>query len=630
MLLSSALLCGSMLSSSARPLPLWVVNVSSVAPNLLPLFATTQGVINRHDAARVLLVGMAADKDKLTGADAAALSLDFIRGSTRYRAELEYSAERVLNEPWALFAQSFVPEAATHVVLCDVADAPHALYAALTLAAAHGGAAAVCVSAGEERSMVLERSRLRVDRDLSGLWPLSSYNSSQACAAVNAYIDALLREGVRGSAGSSAQLSTEGRGAARSAAVALGRATCRWVESMSLRSVRMMIRAAAARGGSQVGAGNFSSSHFATWGASVAGMPTQGYDFAISQRMVTLCLDAAAADWSEGGAQWRLLKRYPPLSFGFGWWTNEDADVTGLSRMGLTWLGGGHNLALFSRLPALTATPQPQTPSPQLPHPSPHAALAIFSFSQGDAASFDQKFDIMNLRARSLSSPNRSQVTVASRYPFSLMATPLDATVQPNVAAEIRQLQGTQQWLLGKPYGYSSVSALDDAGVLSEYLQRGRAAMDRLGWLDMMLNEPPSARLNSTVTRVLELCANTTGVGSYAEEAEGVGAATWPRAVLLKHPLRYPWKPGAKIPGRGGATELPQLRGPGPAGQGGQTVVLSDPVKAVSDPETRALDVDATVAQVPATLLLSCHPRAVCAAERALHGCGGRSWDSLS
>ena len=53
--------------------------------------------------------------------------------------------------------------------------------------------------------------RLQVLRDLSGQWPSASFNDSQGCAAVNTYVDARLREGV--------------------------------------------------------GAGNFSRSHFATWGA---------------------------------------------------------------------------------------------------------------------------------------------------------------------------------------------------------------------------------------------------------------------------------------------------------------------------------------------------------------------------
>ena len=514
-------------ASSPSPLPLWVVNVSGIPSNLLPLFATAQGVVNRRSGvARVLVVGNSADADKLTGADAAALSLDFLR--SHYQAQLAYADTRVLADPWALFAQDFAKSAVTHAVLCDANDAPHALYAALTLAAANGGAAAVCVGSGAERSMVLEKSGLRILSDLGGRWPAAQFNGSAACLSVNAFIDAQLREGI--------------------------------------------------------GAGNFSSSYFATWGAAFAGKPTQGFDFAIAERMVTLCMDATASDWREG-AQQRLIARYPKLSFGFGWWTDEDSDITALSGKGLTWLGGGHNLALFSQLQQVEASPQPSTLS--LPSVSPLASLAVFSFSQGDAASFDQKFVPMNLRARS--AYNASQ-TVASRYPFSLMATPLDATVQPNIAAEIRHLQdaaGNQQWLLGKPYGYTSMSKLDDAGVLGEYLTKGRHAMERLGWVDIMLNEPPSAELNATVTRVLQLCANN----NTDAVDDAAASEPWPRAVLLKHPLQYPWKPGAKIPGKGGATEIPEQRGPGYR----KTVVLSDPAKAVADKETGDLDVAATV-----------------------------------
>ena len=109
---------------------------------------------------------MQADADKLTGADAAALSLDFLR--SHYSTQLAYSATRVLADPWALFAQPFVHAALTHVALCDTADAPHALYAALTLAAAHGGAAAVCVGAGEERATVLAKTRPQAGRAPTG------------------------------------------------------------------------------------------------------------------------------------------------------------------------------------------------------------------------------------------------------------------------------------------------------------------------------------------------------------------------------------------------------------------------------------------------------------------------------
>ena len=100
--------------------------------------------------------------------------------------------------------------------------------------------------------------------------------------------------------------------------------------------------------------------------------------------------------------------------------------------------------------------------------------------------------------------------------------------------------------------------------------------------------EPPSARLNATVTRVLELCAKTDAVDDAA------ASEPWPRAILLKHPLQYPWKPGAKIPGKGGATELPEQRGPGYR----KTVVLSDPAKAVVDKETNDINVTATVQAV--------------------------------
>lgn len=100
----------------ALPALLWVVNVSSLDPSLVPLFQTTQGVVNRVISdAQIMLVGISADMTKSGGSgggtqpagfDAAELSLEFLRAD--YRAELAYGKSRVLNDPWALFQQPFV------------------------------------------------------------------------------------------------------------------------------------------------------------------------------------------------------------------------------------------------------------------------------------------------------------------------------------------------------------------------------------------------------------------------------------------------------------------------------------------------------------------------------------------
>jgi len=281
---------------------------------------------------------------------------------------------------------------------------------------------------------------------------------------------------------------------------------------------------------------------FATWGSAasasaLAGKPTQGFDYVTYTRMPVFCVDSGAADW-ERGAQQALLARFAPLSQAFGWWTREDADIVGLSTRGIVFRGGGHNLGLYDTLPPLPpGTPQP-TPAGPLPAVPATAALAVFSFTQGDAASFDQKFNIANLRAPSATEPGRR---IAERHAFSLMASPLDATSQPSVVLQARALS-TKQWLLGKPYGYASATALRAAGLLGAYVRNGTAAMSRCGYKDTIVNEAPSAALNSTVREVARLA----------------GAAGAPfRSVLVKHPLAFPWTPGARHPGQGGRSSRP-------------------------------------------------------------------------
>eukprot|EP01050_Picozoa_sp_SAG11_P032019 SAG11_NODE_10204_length_847_cov_1.498663_2_plen_121_part_01 len=121
---------------------------------------------------------------------------------------------------------------------------------------------------------------------------------------------------------------------------------------------------------------------------------------------------------------------------------------------------------------------------------------------------------------------------------------------------------------MGKQFGYASLSAMDSAGVLGTYCRQGSETMRRAGYLDAMINEPPSAILNSTLTKVIEL------------------SHPLPRSLLVKHCLAFdPEAPNCQT-----AVEPPLRRGA--AG----TVILSDPVHAASDPETNDMDVAATVA----------------------------------
>ena len=99
----------------------------------------------------------------------------------------------------------------------------------------------------------------------------------------------------------------------------------------------------------------------------------------------------------RGPAEARAASSLQALSFGFGWWTDEDKDIVGLSGRGLTWLGGGHNLALWSTLPPLQARCRPcflachvcssrgRAPPPPPPPPTPGLQAVIVPGFPGHA-----------------------------------------------------------------------------------------------------------------------------------------------------------------------------------------------------------------------------------------------------
>lgn len=138
-----------------------------------------------------------------------------------------------------------------------------------------------------------------------------------------------------------------------------------------------------------------------------------------------------------------------------------------------------------------------------------------------------------------------------------------DAELQPNIAAELRGLATPRQWSTGKGWGYASLSALWSSGNLQPWLRGARAAMDRAGLLDMMMNAKLDG--NDTVVQVITHMRPP------------------PRAIVHKHSL----VPGAGTPGP--ATAQPF--------EIGGTVVLHDPVLAPKD-AAGDIDVSATVTAV--------------------------------
>jgi hypothetical protein len=152
------------------------------------------------------------------------------------------------------------------------------------------------------------------------------------------------------------------------------------------------------------------------------------------------------------------------------------------------------------------------------------------------------------------------------------MESPLDATIQPNVAAQIIALQGgsgAQQFLTGKPFGYASPSALDEAGQLRTWMARGKTSLGLLGFSDTMVTESPSAAWNRTLHHIAEY-------------------APWLRSILVKHPLAYPADPDKA------GTEPPTLLGKNATSPG--VILLSDPVHALADSVTGDIDIKGTVA----------------------------------
>jgi hypothetical protein len=316
-----------------NPKELWVLNVTNVPANWVTLFQTVQGVVNRaQNHSAVMLIGLKADADGAHEPSDAAVK-SLKFLRDHYTNELTYDTARVLADPWKLFSHP-VFHRTSHLVLCSTDDAPEALYAALTLASIHGHAAAVCANP-KDQATILRKSGLTLLRNISGQFPRSS--SKTACADVNTFVK----------------------------------------HEAEAQTTNV-----------------FSTQYVATWGAGAKGKPTQGFDMVTSERMLVMCLDSQASDFAT--VQTKLLSRYAPLSLVFGWWTKEPPDIKALSLLGLSFLGGGHNLALYSRLPPLIAAPQPGSAA-KLPDVPASASLVVFAFSQGDCMCFNQKFNVNNL-----------------------------------------------------------------------------------------------------------------------------------------------------------------------------------------------------------------------------------------
>jgi hypothetical protein len=261
-----------------------------------------------------------------------------------------------------------------------------------------------------------------------------------------------------------------------------------------------------------------------------------------------------------------IMRSRKSMSIAFGTWTSEVQDVAALSGFGLLELNSGQHLSLFSKLPQCSHCASQRTiPDSELPGPAAGLSYVAFSFSQGDAAGFNQHNNVDYLRTASAVVPG---VRVADRYPFSLMEGTLDSEVEPNVLATLRNLSTAQQWFYGKAWGYTNPSAMDNAGHLQEWLRGARGAMDAVGYNDLMTNDKSDSRL-----------ATASQIATYMQPP--------PRSIIQKCCM------GTETNACTFTEEARLL--------GNSTVLLADPVHATPSKNTGDIDVNSTVAAVLAS-----------------------------
>ena len=126
----------STITAVSGPNPLYVMNLSAVAPNLVPLFLSAQGTLTRLRLAQLMAVGLD---------DSGTRQKQFLETHYNFSSAVDL-------DPWAIFSLPGV-RGNLAVVLCDAEDSPLALHAALTLASVHGQAAAACVNSTQRQQV---------------------------------------------------------------------------------------------------------------------------------------------------------------------------------------------------------------------------------------------------------------------------------------------------------------------------------------------------------------------------------------------------------------------------------------------------------------------------------------------
>ncbi len=243
-------------------------------------------------------------------------------------------------------------------------------------------------------------------------------------------------------------------------------------------------------------------------------------DTAVCLGMLWFLVDAKAIHLEDQGVQERILARYPPHTIATGWWSGEVHDVRMVSKYGHTFATNSVNCSFFMHGQNFIEIGKQKAPEEPLPEIQPGKTYAFISYTQGDAIYFCSDRNMNQWMAKSNDGSGR---LVREKYPFGLMHNSIQTILQPMVPAYFYDTQDPpNQWFSGKAYGYAYPKTLLENGYLAEHLDKGGAAMQKMGIQDMMLNDR-AAFLGTSDTGLIEHIAHIID--------------TKPRSLIIKHPF---------------------------------------------------------------------------------------------
>mgnify|MGYP006290624203 CR=1 FL=1 len=244
-------------------------------------------------------------------------------------------------------------------------------------------------------------------------------------------------------------------------------------------------------------------------------------DFMVQQKMVCFILDSHAEHVGPDHFekyQEPYLRLYPPFSVSHGWWSKEVKDVEALSTFGHTSANQGENVSFWHKLPVKGDYLQRKSKD-TLPAYDPSKTYVLFTFSQGDGMRYCQRTNF----EKYVHEDATGQV-VSKTTSFGLMHNTLQLEIQPFVPYfHYKQIRDNdlRVWFSGKGYGYANPTTLKENGYLEGYAERSVGFLNRMGMVDLMVNDNKIDRDN-----------NNTVLKDFIDILE-----CKPRSVLLKHEL---------------------------------------------------------------------------------------------